>query len=99
VPNKPVIDREHCAYFLKGTCRACEKFCEAEAINFEQEDELVEVEVGSIILATGFNVFDPTPIYRYGYKRLDNVVTSLEFERMVNSSGPTQGNIVLKDGT
>ncbi len=99
VPNKPVIDREHCAYFLKGTCRACEKFCEAKAINFEQEDELVEVEVGSIILASGFNVFDPTPIYRYGYKQLDNVVTSLEFERMVNSSGPTQGNIVLKDGT
>ena len=99
VPNKPVIDREHCAYFLKGTCRACEKFCEAKAINFEQEDELVEVEVGSIILATGFNVFDPAPIYRYGYKQLDNVVTSLEFERMVNSSGPTQGNIVLKDGT
>jgi len=99
VPNKPVIDREHCAYFQKGTCRACEKFCEAKAINFEQEDELVEVEVGSIILATGFNVFDPAPIYRYGYQRLDNVVTSLEFERMVNSSGPTQGNIVLKDGS
>jgi len=99
VPNIPVIDREHCAYFLKGTCRACEKFCEAKAINFEQEDELVEVEVGSIILASGFNVFDPTPIYQYGYKRLDNVITSLEFERMVNSSGPTQGNIVLKDGS
>ncbi|MCK5434303.1 MAG: CoB--CoM heterodisulfide reductase iron-sulfur subunit A family protein [Dehalococcoidales bacterium] len=99
VPNKPVIDREHCAYFQKGTCRACEKFCEAKAINFEQEDELVEVEVGSIILATGFNVFNPAPIYQYGYKRLDNVVTSLEFERVVCSSGPTQGNIVLKDGS
>ncbi len=99
VPNKPVIDREHCAYFQKGTCRACEKFCEAKAINFEQEDELVEVEVGSIILATGFNVFNPAHIYQYGYKRLDNVVTSLEFERVVCSSGPTQGNIVLKDGS
>ncbi len=99
VPNIPVIDTEHCAYFQKGTCRVCEKFCEAKAIDFEQKDELVEVEVGSIILATGFNVFDPAPIYRYGYKRLDNVITSLEFERMVNSSGPTQGNIVLKDGS
>ena len=99
VPNIPVIDTEHCAYFQKGTCRVCEKFCEAKAIDFEQKDELVEVEVGSIILATGFNVFNPAPIYRYGYKRLDNVVTSLEFERMVNSSGPTQGNIVLKDGS
>ncbi len=99
VPNIPVIDREHCAYFLKGTCRACEKFCEAEAIDFEQKDKVIEVEVGSIILATGFNLFDPTPIYQYGYKRLDNVITSLEFERMVNSSGPTDGNIVLKDGS
>jgi len=99
VPNTPVIDREHCAYFLSGKCRACEKFCEAKAIDFEQEDKIVEAEVGSIILATGFNVFDPTPIYQYGYKRLDNVITSLEFERMVNSSGPTDGNIVLKDGS
>ena len=99
VPNIPVIDREHCAYFLKGTCRLCEKLCEAKAIDFEQKDELVEVEVGSIILATGFNVFNPAPIYRYGYKRLDNVITSLEFERMVNSSGPTEGNIALKDGS
>jgi len=99
VPNIPVIDKEHCAYFLTGKCRACEKFCEAKAIDFEQEDKLIEVEVGSIILATGFNLFDPTPIYSYGYKRLDNVITSLEFERMVNSSGPTEGNIVLKDGS
>ena len=99
VPNTPVIDKEHCAYFLKGTCRLCEKLCEAKAIDFEQKDKIIEVEVGSIILATGFNVFDPTPIYQYGYKRLDNVITSLEFERMVNSSGPTGGNIVLKDGS
>ena len=99
VPNIPVIDKEHCAYFLTGKCRACEKFCEAKAIDFKQEDKLIEVEVGSVILATGFNLFDPTPIYSYGYKRLDNVITSLEFERMVNSSGPTEGNIVLKDGS
>ena len=99
VPNIPVIDKEHCAYFLSGKCRACEKFCEANAIDFEQEDKVIEVEVGSIIMATGFQVFDPTPIYSYGYKRLDNVITSLEFERMVNSAGPTEGNIVLKDGS
>ncbi|MFC2017235.1 4Fe-4S binding protein [Chloroflexota bacterium] len=99
VPNIPVIDREHCAYFLSGKCRACEKFCEAEAIDFEQEDKIIEVEVGSIILATGFNIFDPAPIYQYGYKRLDNVITGLEFERMINSAGPTGGNIVLKDGS
>ena len=99
VPNIPVIDTEHCAYFLKGKCRACEKFCEAKAINFEQEDELVEIEVGSIIVTTGFKVFDPTPLYQYGYGRLDNVITSLEFERMINSAGPTEGELVLKDGS
>jgi len=99
VPNKPLIDREYCAYFQKGTCRACVKFCEAEAIDFEQEDEIVELEVGAIILATGFSLFDPTPIHQYGYGRLDNVITSLEFERMVNSAGPTGGHVVLKGGS
>ncbi len=99
VPNIPVIDREHCVYFLKGTCRACEKFCEREAIDFEQVDKSLEIEVGAIIVATGFSIFDPSPIYQYGYKRLDNVITSLEFERLVSSTGPTDGNIVLKDGS
>jgi heterodisulfide reductase subunit A len=98
VPNKPVIDTEHCLYFQKGKCQVCQKFCEAKAIDYEQKDEIVEVEVGSIILTTGFNVFDPTPIYQYGYKRYDNVITSMEFERMVNSAGPTGGNILLKNG-
>jgi heterodisulfide reductase subunit A len=98
VPNVPVIDKENCAYFKTGKCRACEKFCEAKAIDFEQEDEIIEVEVGSIILATGFQVFDPTPIYAYGYGRLDNVITSLEFERMINSAGPTEGELLLKNG-
>ncbi len=99
VPNVPVIDRETCVHFATGECKICEEFCEAKAINFEQEDELVEVEVGSIIVATGFSQFDPTPIYQYGYGRLDNVITGLEFERLVNSAGPTEGEIVLKDGS
>jgi len=99
VPNIPVIDTEHCVYFLKGTCRACEKVCEAQAIDFEQTDEVIEVEVGNIIIATGYDVFKPRGIYQYGYEELDNVITSLEFERLVNASGPTDGNIVLKDGS
>ncbi len=99
VPNIPVIDTEHCTYFLSGKCRACEEFCEVKAIDFEQEGEIVEVEVGSIIVATGYDIFDPTPIYQYGYKRFDNVITSLEFERMVSSIGPTEGQVVLKDGS
>jgi heterodisulfide reductase subunit A len=98
VPNIPVIDTEHCTYFLKGKCRLCEQICERGAIDFEQQDEIADLEVGSVILATGFGVFDPTPISRYGYGRRDNVITSLEFERMVSASGPSGGEITLKDG-
>jgi heterodisulfide reductase subunit A len=99
VPNVPVIDTEHCAYFLKGTCRACEKFCEAKAIDFEQKEEVVEVEVGAVIVATGYHLFDASVIKRYGYGRYDNVVDALQFERMCNASGPTAGKIVAKDGS
>jgi heterodisulfide reductase subunit A len=98
VPNVPVIDREHCVYFLKGTCRACEKFCEVKAIDFEQTDQLVELDVGSIIVATGYDAFDPSVISEYGYGRYDNVVTGLQFERLCNAAGPTGGEIKLKNG-
>ena len=80
-------------------CQECAKVCDVKAINYEMEDEAVEVDVGNIILATGYDAFDPSPLYQYGYGRLDNVVTGLEFERMVSASGPTQGNILLKDGS
>jgi len=99
VPNVPVIDREQCVHFATGKCQTCQAFCTAKAINFEQEDETVEVEVGSIIVTTGFKLFDPSAIYQYGYGRLDNVITSLEFERMINSAGPTGGHVLLKDGS
>ena len=98
VPKYPVIDTENCTYFLKGTCKACQIFCPTEAIDFEQEDEIIEVEVGNIVLATGFDLFDARKIPQYGYGRLANVFTSLEFERMCNAAGPTDGNIVLRDG-
>ena len=99
VPNIPVIDREHCAYFLRGKCRACEKFCEAKAIDFEQKEETVEVAVGCIIVTTGFDSFDPSVMAPYGYGKYDNVITGMQFERMSNSSGPTSGKILLKDGS
>ena len=98
VPNVPVIDREKCVHFATDKCKICEEFCQPKAINFEQEDEIIEVEVGSIIVATGYSSFDPSPIYQYGYGRLDNVVTALEFERLINASGPTEGEVQLKDG-
>lgn len=98
VPNFPVMDTENCLYFKKGTCKACEKFCPTHAINFEQEDEIIEVEVGNIIIATGFDLFDARKISNYGYGRLPNVFTNLEFERLCNASGPTDGKILLRDG-
>jgi heterodisulfide reductase subunit A len=98
VPRIPVIDTEHCVYFLKGKCRACEKFCQKNAIDFEQQDELLDLEVGAIILATGFKDFDPSVSPSYGYGQLDNVLTGMEFERLVNSGGPTTGEVRLKNG-
>lgn len=98
VPNVPVIDKTKCTYFLKGKCRACEKFCEVGAICFDQADEILELDVGAIVVATGYDVFDPSVISHYGYGQLDNVLTSMEFERLVSSTGPTGGNVEMKNG-
>lgn len=98
VPNARVIDPAHCIYFQKNRCRACEKFCEAHAIDFEQKEESAEVNVGSIIIATGFETFDPTPLTQYGFGRYPEVYTSIQFERINNATGPTGGEILTKDG-
>ncbi|HYM84928.1 MAG TPA: CoB--CoM heterodisulfide reductase iron-sulfur subunit A family protein [Candidatus Dormibacteraeota bacterium] len=98
VPKYPVIAAEDCIYFEKGTCKACEKLCPTNAIDFSQQDEEVTLEVGNIVLATGFELFDARRVEQYGYGRLPNVFTSLEFERMSNAAGPTGGRIVLRDG-
>jgi heterodisulfide reductase subunit A len=105
VPRVPVIDAENCVYFQKGKCRACEKFCQTKAIDFEQKDQILDLEVGTIILATGFKDFNPNRAPQYGYgngngrPRLDNVYTSMEFERLINSGGPTAGMVLLQDGS
>jgi heterodisulfide reductase subunit A len=99
VPNVPVIDPEHCTFFLKGKCRACEKFCEAKAIDYEQKEKMVEVDVGNIIVASGFDSFDPAVMVQFGYGQYDNVITGIQFERMSNASGPTDGKIVMKNGS
>ena len=98
VPNIPVIDTEHCVYFLKGTCRACEKFCDADAINFEQKELIFELDAGNIIITTGFDTFNAFSIPQYGYGRYPNVFTSLEFERLCSPTGPTEGHLILADG-
>jgi heterodisulfide reductase subunit A len=94
--NTAVIDRNHCTHFLDDNCRLCSDACPNKAIDFEKKDEVVEVDAGSIIVATGYDVFQPTAMYQYGYKRFDNVITSLEFERLASL---TDGHIVLKDGS
>jgi len=93
VPLKYAIDREHCLYFEKGKCRACEKFCPAGAVNFEDEDRDFSLEVGSIILAPGFQTFDPKVFDTYNYSRFPNVITSMEFERVLSPSGPSRGHL------
>ncbi len=98
VPKYPVMDVENCTYFQKGTCKACEKFCPTNAIDFKQQDEILTLQVGNIVLATGYDLFDARRVTNYGYGRLPNVFTSLEFERLSNAAGPTNGNIVLRDG-
>lgn len=98
VPKYPVIDVENCTYYEKGTCKACEKFCPTDAIDFGQADEMLTVDVGNIVLATGYDVFDARRASNYGYGRLPNVFSSLEFERLSNAAGPTNGQIVLRDG-
>lgn len=98
VPKFPVIDTASCIYFERGTCKACEKFCPTGAINFEQQDTYIDLDVGNVILATGYDLFDARRIPQYGYARLANVFTSLEFERLCNAAGPTDGKIILRDG-
>jgi heterodisulfide reductase subunit A2 len=98
VPRVPVIDVANCAYFKTGKCRACEKFCPRGAIDFSQQEQLLEIEVGAIVLATGFQDFNPQLSPQYGYGALDNVLSGMEFERLINSGGPTTGEVLLKDG-
>ena len=98
VPMVPFIDEDACIHFKTGNCQLCVKVCEKEAINHEMEEEEIEIEVGSIILASGFKPFDARRIPAYGYGRFPNVITALEFERLVNASGPTGGKILLANG-
>ncbi|MHB8968909.1 MAG: FAD-dependent oxidoreductase [Pirellulaceae bacterium] len=98
VPRVPVLDTESCIWFERQRCGACQKLCPTEAIKFDQEDEVIELTVGNIIIATGWKPFDCTKIPQYGYGRLANVYTSMEFERLCNAAGPTNGKIVLRDG-
>jgi len=97
VPNKYLIDADVCTYVQKGKCGNCVKVCPVEnCINLDEKDETIEINVGNIIIATGFKPFDAGKAEQYGYGKYPNVLTSLELERLVNASGPTGGNICLR---
>jgi len=98
LPNVAVIDGNNCLRFQGKSCSACAESCPFEAIRYEATDEVRELKVGAIVVATGFGSFDPRKDDRYGYGRVENVITSLEFEQLVNSAGPTEGKILLKNG-
>ncbi len=98
VPRVPVIDSKTCIHFQTGGCELCSSVCEPAAINYAMEDEIQEIEVGQVLVATGFDIFDASAMAQYGYGRLDNVYSALEFEMIVNSTGPTGGKVVMKNG-
>ncbi len=93
IPSTHTIDPEHCRQLQGKKCGICKKICQADAVNFEQEDRIMELHVGAIIVASGYEVFDPSRIPEYRYKDIPNVVTALEFERLLSASGPTGGHL------
>jgi heterodisulfide reductase subunit A len=98
-PQVVLIDPETCIDFKSGKCKkTCVAKCDRNAIDLKQKEEFKEIEVGTVIITTGFQTFDPVKTPYYGYGRYENVYTSLEVERLVNASGPTNGEVVLRDG-
>jgi heterodisulfide reductase subunit A len=93
VPRVMTIDREHCIYLTKGKCGNCKKVCNAGAVDYEQKDTFVDLNVAAVIVATGFDMFDPTHMQEYGYGKYANVITAMEYERMICASGPTGGHL------
>ncbi len=94
VPLKYAIDAERCIFFKKGKCRSCEKHCPTNAINFDDKEEDIVLNVGSIIATTGFKPYNPSHLDTYQHSKFPNVVTSLEFERILAAGGPTGGHVV-----
>ncbi len=94
VPRKATVDVEKCLYLTKNACQLCEKECEAGAIVWDMKDEIVEYNVASIIVATGIDLLDPSVITRYHYGDYPNVITAMQYERLLSASGPTGGELL-----
>ncbi len=93
VPAVATIDPDRCLYLTRGRCGICQKLCQRGAINYDQKDQEIVLNVGAIIAATGFDPFDPTVVASYGYGKYRNVITSMEYERLISASGPTGGHL------
>ncbi|MHC4743362.1 MAG: 2Fe-2S iron-sulfur cluster-binding protein, partial [Planctomycetota bacterium] len=93
IPKVAVIDREKCMHYLKDVCGSCENICQANAIDYDQEDQIEEINVGAAVLSPGFEQFDPDLKKELGYGRYPNVVSSMQFERLLSASGPYLGEI------
>jgi heterodisulfide reductase subunit A len=94
IPRKAVIDAQNCLYLQKGSCRLCEKVCPVSAIDFEQQAKEVELKVGAIIVATGFDEYNPIQKTEYGYGRYGNVITQFQLARLLDIDGPTKGRLL-----
>lgn len=93
IPNKATIDPRYCVHLLRGECKVCQEFCEAEAINYEQKEEKEAIDVGALILSPGYAHFDPAEKTEYSYLKSPNIVTALEFERILSATGPYKGHL------
>jgi len=98
IPNVPRIDPDYCIHMATDGCMLCSKVCPKECINYEDKDEFEELEIGAVIVATGFQDFDPTPMHPFGYGKYPNVLSALEFEQMNNAASPTGGRILMENG-
>jgi heterodisulfide reductase subunit A len=94
VPSSYILDMNNCLGNNPIACGKCADVCEKRCINYDDQDELVNVEVGAVIVATGMDVYDPTEYDEYGYTRYENVITSMEFERLICAGGPTEGHFL-----
>jgi heterodisulfide reductase subunit A len=93
VPSAYVVAVEECLGQNPIACGKCIEACEKKCIDFDMQDEILDLEVGTIVVATGMEVYDPTAVDEYGYRRFPNVITSLEFERLISTGGPLEGHL------
>jgi heterodisulfide reductase subunit A len=93
VPSTYVIDPDHCRTMQGKKCGVCEKICKAKAVNYGQEDKVLSLNIGAVVLATGFDLYDVAPLKEYGWGSIKNVITAMQFERMICASGPTGGHL------